>query len=125
MTSSGRLLDLCKQSPINDRTRGSLHSTWVYLLTLYFVKNQRMSYAEIIEIVMPPILLKNTPDFPRFIIYGDKNACFENSIPRHMVSCLCDLFIVRRMIPLIVKLLDITIYMPVIRVFCQNEMFGF
>ena len=57
---------------------------------------------------MSPILPKNTVDFPRDIIFGDKNACLENSIPRHMVSCLCDLFIVRRMIPVIVKLLDIT-----------------
>ena len=48
LTSSGRQLDLCKQSPSIDRTRGWLHSTWVYLLTLYFVKNRRMLYAEII-----------------------------------------------------------------------------
>ena len=58
---------------------------------------------------MPPMLPKNTVDFPRYgISFGDKNACLENSIPRHMVSCLCNLFIVRRMIPVIVNLLDIT-----------------
>ena len=46
LTSSCRLLDMSKQSPSNERKQGSFHSTWVYLLTLYFVKNRRMSYAK-------------------------------------------------------------------------------
>ena len=43
LTSSGRLLDLYKQSPRNEG-----HFILVYLLTLYFVKNRGMSYAEMI-----------------------------------------------------------------------------
>ena len=64
-----------------------------------------MSYAEIIvRDGITTYITEKHLGFPRDIIFGDKNACLENSIPRHMVSCLCDLFIVRRMIPVIVKL---------------------
>ena len=56
---------------------------------------------------MTPILPENTVDFPRYCFGDKKKSCLENSIPRHS-SCLCDLFIFCRMIPVIAKLFDIT-----------------
>ena len=68
-----------------------------------------MSYAEIIvRDGTATYITEKHRGFPEILFLATKNARLENSIPRHMVSCLCDLFIVRRMIPVIVKLLDIT-----------------
>ena len=68
-----------------------------------------MSYAEmIVRDCNDTYITGKHGGFPREIIFGDKNASLEKSIPRHRISCLCDLFIFSRMTPVIVKLLDIT-----------------
>ena len=78
--------------PSYSKQRRSLHSTCVYFFFVYFVKIRGMPYAEITEIVMTSTLPENTVDFPRYRVWRQK-VCVKKLIPRHMLSCLCDVFI--------------------------------